>query len=51
MYVHNMFRIFYVNDSGLVLEWHEFFIPLLTYYLLSSPYLRNKLQFSQTFTV
>ena len=46
-----MFRIFDVNDSGLVLEWHEFFIPLLTYYLLSSPYLRNKLQFSQTFTV
>ena len=26
-----MFRIFDVNDSGLVLEWHEFFIPLLTY--------------------
>ena len=40
-----MFRIFDVNDSGLVLEWHEFFIPLLTYYLLSSPYLQTNYNF------
>ena len=37
-----MFRIFDVNDSGLVLEWHEFFIPSTTQTVL--PLLYNFLK-------